>query len=138
MVKLARDDWEDLSARSGGSGPWALAPVLPLLFSSLRPSYGNVPLSELLLWRPRALEPPRPRSQWWGGFVSGQRLLEVQVRLRRYCHYCHLGQWVELQQLQPRFLRLLSSPSLHLLKLLLFLSPQPLHDLLWMTEANKR
>lgn len=29
--------------------------------------------------------------------MLGQRLLEVQVRLRSYCH---LGQWVELQQLQ--------------------------------------
>lgn len=35
--KLARDDWEDLSARSGGSGPLGgpAAPMLLLLFSSL-------------------------------------------------------------------------------------------------------
>lgn len=35
--RLARDDWEDLSARSGGSGPLegTPAPMLLLLFSSL-------------------------------------------------------------------------------------------------------
>lgn len=35
--KLAKDDWEDLSARSGGSGPLGgmPAPMLLLLFSSL-------------------------------------------------------------------------------------------------------
>lgn len=66
--RLAREDWEDLSARSGGSGHLVTAPMLPLLFSSL--AWGG--------WLRLGIPSPLPGTESDAGFsVRRQKRLNV-------------------------------------------------------------
>lgn len=79
--RLARDDWEDLSARSGGSGPWALAPVLPLLFSSL--VWDG--------WLRLGMPSPPAWTEPDDGFSATQTTTKIKKRLNRYINKISLS-----------------------------------------------